>query len=649
MTDLWLGLLANLGIISISISIWAYALDWIVSRPEPVRSVVTVILSGATTIALMMTPFQVQPGIYFDLRSVAIAMAGFVAGPIVGIATGVVAAVFRVAIGGVGTSAAIIGVAVVTVIGLAGHFLLAGAPPRNRDVILLAMATAAGSLSGFFFLPDGLWREILPVVAAPAIVLVFVAFVVAGLAIVGDLRRRETARANTIFRGIIDALPEPLNAKDLDGRFVAANPATAELMQAGTVPALIGRTDRDFYPPEVAAVFRKDEEEVLETGKARVIEQSVARTDGFSGWLSTLKAPLRDASGRIIGLLTHNRDISDRKRLEAEHAVSEQRLADALADMADALVMFDAEDRLVLCNDRYREFFPKTAHLRVPGTPFREILRASVASGEQGGVEPDAAEDWIEETCASLHVPGETLIELGDGRWLQTRVRPTADGGSLSVLTDVTANRLAQERLSQLNRQLEALARLDGLTGLMNRRAFDETLETQVRQSARTGAPLSLLLIDVDHFKAFNDAYGHPAGDACLKSIAEILSGGVHRPLDRCARYGGEEFGVILPETPAEGALSVAEAMRDGLRAAGIQHAGSEYGLVTISVGAATLPGGNSGAAVQDLLGSADAALYEAKAAGRNRVAVRQSFPAEAASSQHPTMINAGSATATRR
>ena len=244
-------------------------------------------------------------------------------------------------------------------------------------------------------------------------------------------------------------------------------------------------------------------------------------------------------------------------------------------------------------------------------------------------------------------MPGETLIELGDGRWLQTRVRPTADGGSLSVLTDVTATRLAQQKLSELNRQLEALARLDGLTGLMNRRAFDETLETEVRRSARTGAPLSLLLIDVDRFKAFNDAYGHPAGDACLRTIADVLSGSVHRPLDRCARYGGEEFAVILPETPADGALRVAEAMRDGLRAVGVPHAGSDYGFVTISVGAATFPGGNSGAAVKDLLGSADAALYEAKAAGRNRVAVGRSFPAQAPSSHHPTMVNAGSVTAT--
>jgi len=627
MNGLWIGLLANLGIMSISISIWAYALDWIVSRPEPARTGVTVLLSGATTVALMMTPFQIQPGIYFDLRSVAIAMAGFVAGPIPGIATGVVAAVFRVLIGGVGAPSAIIGIAVVTVVGIAGYFLFAGTAPRKRDVVILAMATAAGSLSGFFFLPGGLWREVLPIVAAPALVVVFVAFVVAGLAIVEDLRRRETARANTMFRGIIDALPEPLNAKDLEGRFIAANPATAELMQAGLPAALLGRTDYDFYPREIAQAFRKDEERILATGTPMVIEQHVARKDGFSGWLSTLKAPLRDASGNIIGLLTHNRDISDRKRLEAEHAVSEQRLADALSDMADGLVMFDAEDRLVLCNERYRELFPRTARLRVPGTPFRDILRASISAGEQAGVAPGAVEEWIEQTCASLHVPGATLIELGDGRWLHTRVRPTADGGSLSVLTDVTAARVAEQKLSELNRQLETLARVDGLTGLMNRRAFDESLATEFRQSMRNGTPLSLLLIDVDHFKAFNDAYGHPAGDACLKTVADVLARSIRRPLDRCARYGGEEFAVILPETPIEGALRVAGAIQDGLGAAAIPHAGSDTGIVTISIGVAIHAGGSSGAAVNDLIGSADAALYEAKAAGRNRVSVGLSVP----------------------
>jgi diguanylate cyclase (GGDEF)-like protein len=241
-------------------------------------------------------------------------------------------------------------------------------------------------------------------------------------------------------------------------------------------------------------------------------------------------------------------------------------------------------------------------------------------------------EDWIEQTCASLHTPGETLIELADGRWLQTRVRPTADGGSLSVLTDVTAARLAQEKLSELNHQLEALARLDGLTGLMNRRAFDETLEAEVRQSARVGTPLSLLLIDVDHFKAFNDAYGHPAGDECLRTVAGLIARSLRRPMDRCARYGGEEFAAILPQTAADGALTIAEAIGDAVRAAGMPHGGNEAGVVTVSIGTATFPGGNPSATVEDLIAFADAALYEAKAAGRNRVAAGRPFPANEAS-----------------
>ena len=321
MNDLWLGLLANVGIISIAVSIWAYGLDWIENRPQFLQIAVIGVLGGGATVALMMAPFQIQPGLYLDLRAVTIALAGFIGGPISGIATGVVAALYRVYVGGIGAPPAVIGIGVVTLIGICGHFLVGSAIPRKRDVVALAIATSAGGMSGFFFLPQELWRKILPDLAAPDLVLVFVAVVVAGIAIVDELRRRETARANTVFRAIIDALPEPLNAKDPEGRFVAANPATVELMQAGSVAALIGRTDRDFYPPEVAAAFRKDEDEVLAIGKPRVIEQRVARTDGFSGWLSTLKAPLRDGSGRIIGLLTHNRDISDRKRLEAEHAV----------------------------------------------------------------------------------------------------------------------------------------------------------------------------------------------------------------------------------------------------------------------------------------------------------------------------------------
>ena len=154
--------------------------------------------------------------------------------------------------------------------------------------------------------------------------------------------------------------------------------------------------------------------------------------------------------------------------------------------MADALVMFDLDDRLVFCNEQYRALFPKTADLRHPGARFQDILRASIERGEQVGVAPEDAEAWIERTCASLRVVGEADIELGDGRWLHTRVRPTADGASLSLISDITREKMAERTLSELNARLAELARTDGLTGLANRRAFDEMLDREFKRSVRT-------------------------------------------------------------------------------------------------------------------------------------------------------------------
>src|SRR5699024_598369 len=153
--------------------------------------------------------------------------------------------------------------------------------------------------------------------AGPSLTVTFVATLVAGFGLMQSFRRRETARANLIYRAAIDTLPDPLNAKDLSGRFIAANPATAELMRAEGAARLIGRSDFDFYPKEVAAGFRAFEEVVLAAGEPATIEQKVTHLDGSSGWLATLKAPLRDGNGNVIGLVTRNNDISERKRLEA--------------------------------------------------------------------------------------------------------------------------------------------------------------------------------------------------------------------------------------------------------------------------------------------------------------------------------------------
>lgn len=179
------------------------------------------------------------------------------------------------------------------------------------------------------------------------------------------------------------------------------------------------------------------------------------------------------------------------------------------------------------------------------------------------------------------------------------------------------------------NAELAALSRKDGLTGIANRRLFDTYLNDQIAVARRHARPLALVLCDVDHFKAFNDAHGHLAGDACLKAVALHLKKCCQRPADLAARYGGEEFAMILPETDRVGALHIAEAARDRI-CQSVQALPSLSGprSVTVSCGVATLM---SAMTAQELIQAADSALYSAKIQGRDRVVCLQEVRAEAA------------------
>lgn len=165
-------------------------------------------------------------------------------------------------------------------------------------------------------------------------------------------------------------------------------------------------------------------------------------------------------------------------------------------------------------------------------------------------------------------------------------------------------------------RELERLATTDPLTGLGNRRAFDEHLDAEVARTARSGEPLSLVLADVDHFKRYNDRYGHLQGDACLAQVARAMDGVVRRPADLTARYGGEEFALVLPGTSAEGARSISERVRAAIRERCIAHEeADDRSVVTISAGVVTVIGAWTSA---EIIALADRALYEAKARGRD-------------------------------
>ena len=195
-------------------------------------------------------------------------------------------------------------------------------------------------------------------------------------------------------------------------------------------------------------------------------------------------------------------------------------------------------------------------------------------------------------------------------------------------LHDSLERRVAErtEQLEDANRKLATLSITDGLTGLANRRHFDDVLRSEHARSMRTGQPLSVIMLDVDYFKRYNDRYGHQAGDACLIRVAQALAGRMRRTSDLTARYGGEEFSIVLPDTDAQEAWHIGEALRSAIETLGIVHAGADAGQVTISVGIAVQPA-PCALDPDALLRLADAALYGAKDAGRNCVVVRELSP----------------------
>lgn len=199
----------------------------------------------------------------------------------------------------------------------------------------------------------------------------------------------------------------------------------------------------------------------------------------------------------------------------------------------------------------------------------------------------------------------------------------------LKLKKEMDQRKARERKLIEVTKQLEdavekldRLSSLDGLTGIANRRRFDEYINIEWCRGRRSAKPLSLILIDIDFFKAYNDTYGHQAGDECLKKVANTLQDGLNRPADMACRYGGEEFAIILPETDKNGAIIIAKKMSDQIKALKIPHKQSQVSdIVTVSLGVASLLS-TEGLSPMDLISAADKALYKAKNEGRNRIKV---------------------------
>ena len=289
-----------------------------------------------------------------------------------------------------------------------------------------------------------------------------------------------------------------------------------------------------------------------------------------------------------------------------ERARARRQLDDALESMADGFALYDREGRLVLRNPRYPAFLSRIADLLVPGARYEDLVREGMRRGLHPGVPATHGEAWVAEQVAAHRAGIGSELQLADGRWLHTIVRPTADGGTVDVRRDITERKL-------LEKAVERMAMHDPLTNLPNRAMFHRELERALARAERDPCRIAVLLVDLDRFKDVNDAFGHASGDQLLVEVARRLADCV-RTEDLVARLGGDEFAVVSVSRDAvDGFASLAQRIVDRLgaraRIGGIE---IEPGA---SLGMTVFP--DDPGSLDELVAHADRALYAAKEAGR--------------------------------
>ena len=356
-------------------------------------------------------------------------------------------------------------------------------------------------------------------------------------------------------------------------------------------------------------------------GEAFIYDYRVRHALGHWIWIhSRGKVAVRDEAGQPVRMTGTYLDITARKEAEARVARSEQLLARMSRVSRTGGWDHDLRTGRSIWSDemfRIRELDP-------PNVPtqeqimqsFSEESRARLLAARQAAIAHQTPWDMeLQMTTAKgqriwVRSQGEAVVENG------------VTVGLTGTLKNVTWRKQSQIDLAAANVKLAEQAMSDGLTGIANRRLFDQTLAVEWTRSARSQAPLALLLIDIDHFKRYNDHYGHALGDDCLRRVAQLLAGCSRRAGDLVSRYGGEEFAVLLPGIDLSSATRVAQICVDAVRDAGIVHAASPSGgVVTVSVGVASLMA-RADQAPLVLVEAADAALYDAKRSGRGRFAV---------------------------
>lgn len=506
--------------------------------------------------------------------------------------------------------------------------------PSPRWSRMLAVVAGFALAADLVLIGMLVWPDLVPPPLRQALrtldLLLTLSIGLAMIALIVLLRRTQQAVEEAAERQqmLLDAVPAALSLWRPDGTLEAFNPPFLAAHAGVASQVRPGARLRELLEASVARGLVTE----AQGREAAWVEERLAAFDRpgrpmmrrtvDGRWRRVTEVRLPD--GRVLG---HGIDVTELEAARAEAARLRERLEDAIEALPAGFELYDAEDRLLLTNQTMRTMYPAIGDLLDRQLRFEDLVRENHARGGLP-LPPDTDfETWLAQRLVQRRSGGAPRVHaLPDGQWIRTYERPTREGGLVGVRIDVSALQQRDRQLAAVNAALEAsnaelqrLSETDPLTGVANRRRFDEALAAALRSAAATARPIALLMVDIDHFKRFNDHHGHPAGDACLRRVAAVLTAVVRGPGDLVARLGGEEFAVLLVGTEPAQAAATAGRCLALLADAALAHGDSPLGPhVTFSIGVSTAtdPAACHG---DDLIAAADRALYCAKQEGRAR------------------------------
>ncbi|WP_246143496.1 sensor domain-containing diguanylate cyclase [Colwellia echini] len=422
-----------------------------------------------------------------------------------------------------------------------------------------------------------------------------------------SINKNTVADFDYIKDQVLDSIDSFIYTKDLQGNYTYVNQAVLNLFEK-SLDQVIGFADTNFFDLSLSKELKNNDREVIEKGiRVENEESSFIRAKNEVRIFKVVKKPLFDLHGNVIGICGISTDITVEKKLQ-EQVAEQSFLLDTMLNNIDShIYVKDSERTFLYVNTRTADLFGNSA-ANIIGKKDIDILPKNIADHFY------TSDKKVFETKTKQVIEETVKDEKGNNcHYISTKV-PFNQPGKLPAIigfsTEVT-------ELFELKEKFKQLANIDSLTNLYNRRYFTLHIEKEYLRAKRYSHPMTLISIDIDHFKSINDKYGHPGGDQILIAVANKLKASL-RQTDILARIGGEEFSIILPNTSIASAIQFAERIRVEQSELRITGEWDSEASISVSIGVSSLLTGDK--SFDELLSRTDKALYQAKKSGRNRV-----------------------------